>query len=281
MKSILNRLSAIESRLQLDEGGRGITELILDKPQLYNACTEILNCKTIGILTGFPCIMDNPIRIESDGLAGSLCISRTLHKLGIESTILMDPDSIPYMEPLVLWHNNEFECKTKLSSSLELEFEGIISIERPGRSKDGNYYTMRAIKMDNVTEFDTRYLDSKPCKVRVAIGDGGNEAGLGPIQEKVRRSIKNGEIIASCSMSDYIIISSVSTWGGYGLSLGLSLLSNSEPCLSTDTEIRVAQVIMDAQICDGIIKTPHLGIDGLDWSFTYRFIQDILISIQN
>ena len=208
---VFNKIFEIEARVQRDEGNRGIKPLIANVPQLYEACTQLLNCKTIGILTGFPCLVNNIIKIESDGLAGALCLSRILNALNISSTILIDSYSVPHIESLINWHNTEFNCNTSLSSSLDLDFEGIISIERPGRAEDGNYYTMRGIQMDGLSPFDTVYLDTKPCKTKVAIGDGGNEAGLGPIRSKVHEFIKNGKTIASCSYSDYILISSVST----------------------------------------------------------------------
>ena len=273
-------LSRIESRLQIDEGNRGIFNLIPDSEQLYPGCLELLKCQSVGILTGFPCNFNNDIKIESDGIAGALCIARTLFNLGIMPTILIDPPFIQNVSSIIEWHNSEFSCNVNLSSSFDLNFEGIVSIERAGRSADGNYYTMRALKMNEVTGLDTVYLDTKPCKVRVAIGDGGNEAGLGPVFEKVKKFIKNGEIIASCSMSDYILISSVSTWGGYSLALGLSAVANSKLCLSVEDEEEITRKIMEANVCDGILGIPHMGVDGLEWRATAGFIQDI-ISIYN
>ena len=281
MQRVFNILRKIESRVQLDEGNRGINNIIPEAPQLYQGSLELLKCRSIGILTGFPCLFDKDIRIESDGIAGALCIARSLHELGISSTILIDSCFIPNLQPLLTWHNQEFQCEISCSGSFDLTFDGMISIERTGRAKDGNYYTMRALKMTDATELDTIYLDTMPSKIRVAIGDGGNEAGLGPVNENVRKYVRNGEIIASCSMSDYVLISSVSTWGGYSLALALSLLGNSRNVLSLDHEEKVTRKIMDLGICDGILRVPHMGVDGLEWEYTSRFIQDILnISIQ-
>ena len=272
---MINKFLSIESRLLVDEGNRGIKKIVPESPQLYAACLELVKCKTVGILTGFPCLFNSPVKIESDGLAGALSISRFLCSQKIQPTILIDELYIPVMQDLINWHNKEFLCDVGLSSSLDHSFEGIVSIERAGRSRDGNYYTMRALLMENILELDTVYLDQKPCRTRVAIGDGGNEAGLGGVQDKVRAHIKNGEIIASCSMSDFIIISSVSTWGGYALSLALSLVCESQYLISLDEEEKIAQKLMELNICDGILGVPQLGIDGLDWNYTKSFIEDI------
>lgn len=281
IRNLQNCLRHIERRLQIDEGNRGISHLVPESPQLYTSCIELIKCKTVGILTGFPCFVDRDLKIESDGIGGALCIARALNRIGIRSTILIDPCFLRHIEPILQWHNQEFACEIGLSSSMDLEFEGIVSIERAGRGKDGNYYTMRAIKMTDLTELDTNYLDNKPCQVRVAIGDGGNEAGLGLVYDQVTRFIKNGEIIASCSMSDFVLISSVSTWGGYSLSLALSLVSGTNVVLSVEDEEKVTRKIMENHICDGILGIPHMGVDGLEWISTQKFIEDIIHFSQN
>lgn len=266
----------IEERIQRDKGNRGIKSLIPASPQIFPACSHLLTCQTVGILTGFPCLFNNPIKIETDGLAGALALSRSLHSLGISSIILIDKDFLPIIQPLISYHNSEFSYQTGLSSSLSLSFDGIISIERAGRAEDGNYYTMRALKMHNITEFDTVYMDSQACKVKVAIGDGGNEAGLGPVKEKVKEFIKNGQIIASCSYSDYVIISSVSTWGGYALANCLCLVGGESGVVSENSEEKVTRKIMEIGVCDGITGIPSMGVDGLRWEDTAEFIRDIV-----
>ena len=66
-------------------------------------------------------------------------------------------------------------------------FDAVISIERPGMTSDGNYYTMKARNISNVTKpFDkTLFAPSYPAK-KFAIGDGGNEAGLGSLNTAIR-----------------------------------------------------------------------------------------------
>lgn len=93
-----------------------------------------------------------------------------------------------------------------------MEFDGIIAIERSGRAKDGNYYTMRGRNISHLLEpLDVVYLENRPNIVKIAIGDGGNEAGMGNLINLIEQHIPNGEIIACNISSDFPIVASVST----------------------------------------------------------------------
>lgn len=265
----------VERRLQRDEGNRGIQGIVPDNPVIYEASNSLLQCSNIVILTGFPCLLTKSIKIETDGLAGALALGRTLSHLNKKVTILIEQEYHPILEPLLSWHNSQFSCDITLDSSLTLTPDGIISIERAGRSEDGNYYTMRGLVMENLLPLDTVYLDNYQCKVKVAIGDGGNEAGMGPLKEKVKKFIKNGETIASCSYSDFTLVCSVSTWGGYGLSLSISSIANAEPDVNLNTELQVTEKIMQCGICDGITGEVSMGVDGLHWESTKTLIEDL------
>jgi hypothetical protein len=78
-------------------------------------------------------------------------------------------------------------------------------------------------------------LDNADVKY-IAIGDGGNEMGMGKVIEKIRHSdkIMNGDKIGAVTMSDYLIASSVSNWGGYALSAACAVIKKH---MSTDSEI--------------------------------------------
>jgi hypothetical protein len=68
---------AIENRIQKDEGGRGIRELILQGE--LQKIAEALSDTTITnivIITGFPCMLDYSPPTETDGPLGALAIAR-------------------------------------------------------------------------------------------------------------------------------------------------------------------------------------------------------------
>ena len=130
--------------------------------------------------------------------------------------------------------------------------------------------------MEGLSPLDTIYLDQF-TGVRVAIGDGGNEAGLAPVKDKVKKFIRNGEKIASDSNSDFVIVASVSTWGAYGLTFAVDLEAGlgDDWSVNVGGELRVAEKIAELGFCDGITGAESLGVDGLDWEMTRRVIEDL------
>ena len=94
-------------------------------------------------------------------------------------------------------------------------------------ASDGNYYTMKARNISSVTQpFDyTLFSPFYPAK-KFAIGDGGNEAGLGSLNEAIRRHIPLGDKIASTTIADRVLVASTSNWGGWALSLALCIIGD-------------------------------------------------------
>ena len=62
--------------------------------------------------------------------------------------------------------------------------------------------------------------DIRPEVKYIAIGDGGNEMGMGKVIDRIRNSekIKDGDKIGAVTICDFLIAASVSNWGGYALS---------------------------------------------------------------
>ena len=156
-------------------------------------------------------------------------------------------------------------------------FDAVIAIERPGMAADGKYYTMTGRDITNlVNAYDKKvFADDYPA-VKIGIGDGGNEAGLGSLQESVREHISNGEIIASTTKADHALVASVSNWGGYALALSLELLSGFQPSLNMTIENAVADKIAQEGICDGILQQPGATVDGLDWKTHRKLVKDLI-----
>lgn len=63
----------------------------------------------------------------------------------------------------------------------------------------------------------------KPAKF-LAIGDGGNELGMGKVIDAIRNNISKGELIGAVTPADYLITASVSNWGGYALAAAAAVV---------------------------------------------------------
>ncbi len=95
----------------------------------------------------------------------------------------------------------------------------LFSTERVGRAEDGKYYSMRAVdygmgrsRIDFV--FDEAIRRQIPT---IAVGDGGNEIGMGAITPAVRAHVKFGETIAAVTSADVIVTASCSNWGCHAI----------------------------------------------------------------
>jgi D-glutamate cyclase len=70
-----------------------------------------------------------------------------------------------------------------------------------------------------------RFVTERRSETRfIAIGDGGNELGMGKVIDAIRLHIAQGENIGCVVAADYLIAASVSNWGGYALAAAVALI---------------------------------------------------------
>ena len=88
-----------------------------------------------------------------------------------------------------------------------------ISIERCGRSADGAPRNMRGQDIGSYTAPLDELFTAGPWET-IAVGDGGNEIGMGSIpRELIARHIDHGETIACVTPAQHLIVAGVSNWG--------------------------------------------------------------------
>lgn len=287
MDLLAGKIARLEERIQRDEGNRGIRAIIPGSGILYSAASAILNqssFNSVAILTGFPCLMDFDPPIETDGPPGALILAHQLESIGKSVSILSDNCAESSLRSLINWYNSTYSTSINLLTysptsdlSSSPSFDTVICIERPGASKDSHYYTMRGFDMSHlVAPLDTHYCITSRPRVVIGIGDGGNEAGMGNMHDKISQHITNGPKIASTTKSDYPIVCSVSNWGGYALSLSLAILHSSAPILSNSIDSSIFSAMNTAGIRDGITKELSGTVDGMAISVNSSLIQDLL-----
>jgi hypothetical protein len=115
------------------------------------------------------------------------------------------------------------ESEARRLESLVSTCDLAISIERPGPASDGTYRTMKELDMSHmIAPLDRIFLGDIPT---IAIGDGGNEVGMGRILQAVQNSsIPHAKKIACVMPCVALLVVSVSNWGGYALAAALSIL---------------------------------------------------------
>ena len=195
------------------------------------------------VLSGFPCCVHAVPPTETDGPPGAVALVRTAHALGASHvTLVTDACNHDVFEaalhtlltqdgislesfPGTMTAKDDDRLKA-LAQSCTL----LLSCERAGPAHDGHCYTMRGIDMTAKGLIAPLHLlvelSSSSTKL-VAIGDGGNELGMGKVYDKIvhdNPKIQNGRDIACVVKADYLIAASVSNWGGYALAAGAALI---------------------------------------------------------
>jgi hypothetical protein len=99
-----------------------------------------------------------------------------------------------------------------LDDLVSMSPSAVISIERPGLTAEGRYHNMLG---EDITErcacFDY-FVELAGCPT-IAIGDGGNEVGMGNVQDVIHAL----DVEPSTTRCDELLVADVSNWGAYGL----------------------------------------------------------------
>ncbi|KAB3532758.1 DUF4392 domain-containing protein [Alkaliphilus pronyensis] len=276
-------LKEIEAIVGLDIGNRGLSEM-LQYGDLQSAVDELYNSKRVIIITGF-CIKDT-MTGETDGPIGAVSLANCLMQIGKEVLVVTDEYSkglvagcckglnINLEIEVVPFNNTDDYCRGIINGFNPTH---IVAIERPGRASDGRCYSMRG---EDITGFvpntDTFFhLALELGITRIAIGDGGNEMGMGKIATQLKENISNGHDICAITSTDYLIVAGVSNWGGHGLGAGLSIMSEEMLLHEATEEIAMLKGMVSAGGVDGCSKKNEMTVDGLSLEINLHMFEKI------
>ncbi len=238
------------------------------------------------IVTGF-CIRAAMIG-ETDGPPGALAVADALVRLGKSVVLLTDDFSATLLEagasasgwaPRIATMNLPQESADATIDALIAGHAPthVLAIERPGNASDGHRYSMRGETLDDLVASADRLL--APPRQRnyttMAIGDGGNELGLGGLRDELSGRISHGELIFSVAAADHVIAAGISNWGAYALTAALALVSGRLLLRSPDHERAALDAIVRAGAVDGCTKRRELSVDGLAWDDYAQTLEDI------
>jgi len=232
----------------------------LEAGYILRAARILQRCKgSILIGTGFPVVKT----FETDGPVGAIAMYEAFEKLGATPTIVCGRPLSQALASRYRVHEirvgdhdrRESEAREALE---QLQPEAIISIERPGQAADGGYYNMRGESISEHTAcFDT-FMNLSECPT-IAIGDGGNEIGMG----KVAEALRDLNIVPATTSCDELIVADVSNWGAYGLISFLSIW-NERDLLAEVEPLDTLAYISELGSVDGVTRINQLTEDGLD-----------------
>ncbi len=288
--TLFNLGKSLDDLANLDPKGYGVCKLLYKaayeytgRPLCFNAaellCNTLKKDAVVFILTGF--VLSPFNKAETDGVISSALLASALEKIFNVKTVIVCPDEagnaikrlMSYLET-----HSEIYIFTKESDKTEEECDkilsrfkpvAVISIECPGANKNGIYHNAGGTDVTNL-EAKTDLLFEKLCKSgvpNIAIGDLGNEIGMGTIADCIEKYVpsdceccgKGG--ITARTKADNIITATVSDWGCYSLICMLACMTDN-PDVMHDSALQ--EKLMNIAADNGLIDMWGEHIPAID-----------------
>lgn len=306
---------AIERLVTVDVRGRGVIDYLYeaakklsDTPLILKAAEEIKEAatpeSTALIMTGFRMPPHNVQ--ETDGPPGAASIARALSlALEVKPIMLIEPvdkslrileaaasgyslnvvslerllkENLKASTSILSFTMKEEEAREKAKELLdEIKPSVVIAIEKAGRNFKREYHTMGGLNITGTHSKVEAIIEEARNRgiLTVAIGDGGNEVGMGLIADTVRRHVPYGEVcrcpckggIAAESKVDVLAVASISNWGGYGLAAMLAILTGRKTAMhNQEDEKRELNLIAREGALDSVSYLTEPSVDGVSLS---------------
>lgn len=274
-RAAINRIEALVQ----EEVGRNIAHLcaaaaggLWDMAQAIAATPA----PVLGLITGFYVPRGTPPAGETDGPVGAALLLRGLADAGVTCRLATDApcrDTCAAALEGAGVQKIPLDVDTPAALVAAWRAAGVthaLSVERCGRSIDGSPRNLRGIDIGaHTAPLDDLFL-AGPWTT-LAIGDGGNEIGMGALPRTlIGRDVANGKAIACVTPAQHLVVAGVSNWGAWGLAAALAILRPDwRPALLTaltpelDATI-MAHTVTHGPAVDGVTARQELTVDGLD-----------------
>src|SRR5215469_16737418 len=282
-------IDRIERLIQADVG-RNITALFdAAKGGLWAAASALSGSSAVrvGLITGFYVPLGSPPAAETDGPVGAALLAKGFEDVGVVCRLATD-------EP----------CRSACSAALagagafhvvvdaddvdsiidKWRHAGIthaISIERCGRSADGAPRNMRGLDISSYTAPLDELFAAGPWET-IAVGDGGNEIGMGSLPgELIAQHVEHGETIACVTPARHLIVAGVSNRGAYALLGALAVLredwrAKMLACLDEELDRGILEATVEyGPAVDGVSRLRTLTVDNLEVAIHHEKLREI------
>ena len=264
----------LDEAMRYDPGNRGLLANAPANPldRLQEALTDI---KGVVILTGFPVRLGlHNFTGETDGPLGAANLAFAFESIGVPVWLLTDEEAYWVVNaavtrrgckcrPLML---PKYEADEFIAAQLDaIHPSHVLTIERPGKARDGHYHNMRGGIIDAMFVDASSIIEAARERgiTTISIGDGGNEIGMGALAETIEKYVPHGEAICAREVADIALISGVSNWWGWGVSALLSRMYGINLLPSDDMERGMLHEMVLAGSVDGCTKKPEETVDNL------------------
>ncbi|ADB77175.1 glutamate cyclase domain-containing protein [Geodermatophilus obscurus] len=268
-------------RALLRPGARDVTGLAAAVPGQFARLAEELAAagragSRVGLVTGVHIAWAPVPAAETDGPVGTAVLAAALAVLGAEPVVLTDEPCAqvtaaclevlgagrPEVLPVAA---DEGRVRARVAA---LGLSHLVAVERLGPAADGRVLTMRGVDVTGSTA-PLHAAFALPGLVTGAVGDGGNEIGMGNVPaDVVAACIAHGDRIACRVPVDALVVAGTSNWGCSGLVAGLARLAPRHrnalvALLDPRVDARVLGAATAAGAIDGVTGVPGLSVDGI------------------
>jgi hypothetical protein len=285
-----DRIGAIEALIHVDVG-RNISALCAAaRGGLHGAAAALAEALQVGVITGFYVPRGTPPAAETDGPLGAALLLAGLARVGIPGRLATDAPCAPAcaaalrgagIAPILDVVPLGAPLDPLIAEWRAAGVSHALSIERCGKAADGRPRNLVGLDIGaHTAPLDDLFL-AGPWQT-LAIGDGGNEIGMGALPRGlVAADIANGEAIACATPARQLVVAGVSNWGAYALLAAMAvlrpewraaLLGVLDPAL--DRQI-LETMVQDGPAVDGISRQQTMTVDNLPMERHHAKIREI------
>ena len=264
--------SAIGRLIASDRGKRGVPSLF--RPSfLVDALRLAEGASKAAVVSGFYVpSRDSP---ETDGPGGAVIFARALARSGREAAIFTDSLCEKALKACSMAVDGPEVIRAKCGGDI-LAFgpDLLVFIERLGRARDGRYYNMRS---EDISDF-TPPLDGAALAgglKTLAVGDGGNEAGMGVFRSDLAKLLPHYENCLSVIGADVALPVDVSDWGGYALAAMLSMKAGRWLGPEEGEVEAMLEALVAAGAVDGVTLKREPTVDGFGAEEHARVVREL------
>ncbi len=245
----------------------------------------------IGLITGFFVPGAEPPAAETDGPAGAALLARAFAEAGLVCRVATDTICADACRVALRAAGAEAVAVDVLAPGGDPEaligvwreagIDWALAIERCGPAADGVPRNMRGVELTAFVAPLDRLFSAGPWG-RIAIGDGGNELGMGSVSAAlIAEHVPHGDRVGCVVPADHLIAAGVSHWGAYALLAALPVARDDwrgfrrllDPVLDAAV---VAAMVAEGPAVDGVTRGRTETIDGRPMAEHHRVLSAIV-----
>lgn len=284
-------IAELERRAQLDVGRHVEALAAAASGGLESGARALLSADrmSVALLTGAFIPSAECPAAETDGPAGAGMLANGLRAMGADVRLVTDIACASVVRSVgdalgvsVDVANTPEEVQTLRTRMKDNRVTHVVSVERLGPAGDGEVYNMRG---EPITEYTAplHQLLEDGAWTTIAIGDGGNELGMGGLpRSMVASHVEHGALIHCAVAADHVIVSGVSNWGAIALLLSVGVLepawlSRLARIASPEQHAELVKVSVDrGGAVDGTTGAAAPTVDGLGLDEHARVIKELI-----